>query len=49
MINERLENALTWCKKNKINSTRLKKFNRESQKKQFKKKRRKFLTEKAKK
>ena len=52
MINERLESALIWCKKNDIESTRLKKFNRESKntkKKQSKKKRCKFLTEKAKK
>ena len=45
MINERLETALAWCRKNKINSTRLKKFNREAKKKQSKKKRCKFLTE----
>jgi len=51
MINERLESALAWCKKNNIESIRFKKFNRESKKKekQSKKKRRKFLTEKAKK
>jgi len=30
MKNERLESALAWCKKNNIESTRLKKFNRES-------------------
>jgi len=47
MINERLENALAWCKKNNLDSTRLKKFNRESKKKRFKKKLHKFLTEKA--
>jgi len=38
MINERLENAFEWCKKNNLDSTRLKKFNRESKKKQSKKK-----------
>ena len=38
MVNERLELALEWCKKNKIESTRLKKFNRESKKKRSKKK-----------
>jgi CRISPR/Cas system-associated protein Csx1 len=49
MRNERLELALAWCKKNNIESIRLKKFNRESKKKekQSKKERRKFLTEKA--
>lgn len=35
--NERLESALIWCKKNNIESTRLKKFNRESKKKRSKK------------
>jgi len=50
MVNERLENALAWCEKNNLDSTRLKKFNREHiRKKRFKKNRRKFLTEKAKK
>ena len=34
MRNEKLESALAWCKKNNIESTRLKKFNRESKKKQ---------------
>jgi len=48
MVNEKLESALAWCRKNNIESIRLKKFNRESKKKQSKKKRRKFLTEKAK-
>ncbi|MBA7513348.1 hypothetical protein ES705_05380 [subsurface metagenome] len=47
MVNERLESALAWCKKNSIKSFRLKKFNRENKKKQFKKKMRKFLTKKA--
>ncbi|GAH64824.1 unnamed protein product [marine sediment metagenome] len=36
MINERLESALAWCKKNNLESIRLKKFNRESKKKLFK-------------
>jgi len=31
--NERLESALAWCKKNNIDLARLKKFNRESKKK----------------
>jgi len=30
MINERLKLALAWCKKHNIESSRLKKFNRES-------------------
>ena len=49
MIDKRLESALAWCRKNNIESIRLKKFNRESKRKekQSKKKRRKFLTEKA--
>lgn len=47
MVNERLDRALAWCKKNNIKSFRLKKFNRENKKKQFKKKMRKFLSEKA--
>ena len=50
MVNERLDRALAWCKKNNVESTRLKKFNREYKKKRLKrlkKKRRKFLTEKA--
>ena len=38
MVNERLESALAWCKKNNIESTRLKKFNRESKKKRLEKK-----------
>ncbi|MBA7545304.1 hypothetical protein ES705_37670 [subsurface metagenome] len=38
MVNERLESALAWCKKNDIESTRLKKFNRESKKKRLEKK-----------
>lgn len=49
MVNERLESALAWCKKNDLESNRLKKysrlrkFNRESKKKQSKKKKwRKF-------
>jgi len=33
MINERLKLALAWCKKNNLESIRLKKFNRESKKK----------------
>jgi hypothetical protein len=37
MINERLESALAWCKKNNIESIRLKKFNRESKKKHVRK------------
>jgi len=47
MRNERLESALTWCKKNNIESNLLKKFSQEFKKKQSKKQRRKFLTEKA--
>ena len=47
MVNERLESALAWCKKNNIESIRLKKFNRGSKRKRFKEKRGKFLTEKA--
>ena len=47
MRNERLELALAWCRKNNIESIRLKKFNRGFKKKQFKEKRRKFLTGKA--
>ena len=43
MVNERLESALAWCKKNNIESIRLKKFNWESKKRQAKKKKwRKF-------
>ena len=48
MVNEKLDRALAWCKKNNLDSTRLKKFNWESKKKRSEKKRRKFLTEKAK-
>ena len=47
MKNERLESALAWCRKNNIESFRLKKFSREYKKKRFKKKRRKFSTKKA--
>jgi hypothetical protein len=47
MINERLESALAWCKKNEIKSIRLKKFNRELKRERLEKKKRKFLTEKA--
>ena len=47
MVNEKLDRALAWCKKNSKKSFRLKKFSREYKKKRFKKKRRKFLTEKA--
>ena len=46
MINERLEAALEWCKENKIDSTRLKKFNRESKKGPFKKKKSGSLSKK---
>ena len=48
MVDERLEAALAWCEKNKLESSRLKKFNRESKRKekQSNKKRRKFLSEK---
>ena len=46
MENERLEFALAWCKKNNLDLTRLKKFNRESKKERSKTKRHKFLTEK---
>ena len=50
MVNERLESALAWCRKNNIESIRLKKFNRESKKSdRFKEKYHKFLTKKAKK
>jgi len=49
MINERLESALAWCKKNDLDPTRLKKFNRLTKKKRFKIKRRKLSDEKAKK
>jgi len=53
MINERLESALAWCKKNNLDPTRLKKFNRLTnrltKKKRFKMKRRKLSDEKAKK
>jgi len=49
MVNERLESALAWCRKNNIESIRLKKFNRESKRKRFKEKRGKFLIKKAKK
>lgn len=37
MVNERLEEALAWCKKNDLETTRLKKFNRESKKKHVRK------------
>ena len=50
MINERLEVAPAWCRKNNKEEIRVKKFNREYKKKRLKrlkKKRRKFLTEKA--
>ncbi|GAI78021.1 unnamed protein product [marine sediment metagenome] len=47
MVNEKLESALAWCKKNDIESIRLKKFNLEHKKKRFKKIRRKFLIKKA--
>jgi len=46
MENERLELALDWCKKNNLDPTRLKKFNRLNKKKRSKTKRHKFLTEK---
>jgi len=50
MVNERLESALDWCKKNNIKSNRLKKFDRESKKKQSRgEKRRRFFLKKAKK
>lgn len=49
MKNERLESALKWCRKNNLDSIRLKKFNRDQKKKRFNKKRSKSLTEKAKK
>jgi len=47
MVNEKLESALAWCKKNNLDPTRLKKFNRESKKKRSKMKRRKLSGEKA--
>ena len=37
MVDERLESALAWCKKNNLDPSRLKKFNRESKKKQSEK------------
>jgi len=46
MIDERLEPALAWCKKNKLESIRLKKFNRESKKDLFRKKRSRSLSKK---
>ncbi|MBA7513951.1 hypothetical protein ES705_05982 [subsurface metagenome] len=51
MVNEKLEVAPAWDRKNNIGEIRLKKFNREFKKKRLKrlkKERRKFLTEKAK-
>jgi hypothetical protein len=48
MVNEKLEVAPAWDRKNNIEEIRLKKFNREYKKKRLKrlkKKRRKFLTE----
>ena len=33
MVNERLESALAWCKKNKLESSRLNLFDREHKKK----------------
>lgn len=36
--NARIEHALTWCKKNNLESIRLKKFNRESKRRSEKKK-----------
>jgi hypothetical protein len=36
MVNERLESALTWCKKNKLRLDRLDLFNRERKKKSAK-------------
>jgi hypothetical protein len=50
MVNERLEVAPAWDRKNNIEEIRLKRSNREHKKKRLKrlkKKRRKFLTEKA--
>jgi len=47
MVNERLEVAPAWSRKNNKEEIRLKKFNREHKKKRLKKERRKFLTEKA--
>jgi len=38
MKNERLEAALTWAKKNNLESTRLNKFNRETKRNRIKKK-----------
>ncbi len=46
MINERLESAFDWCKKNNLDSARLKKFNRESKKKLFRKKKDRSLNKK---
>ena len=36
MVNERLESALAWCKKNKLRSDRLKLFDQECKKKSAK-------------
>jgi len=47
MENERLESALDWCKKNNLDLTRLKKFNREAKKKRSKAKRHKLSGGKA--
>ncbi len=49
MRDEKLESALEWCRRNNIESIRLKKFNQESKRKRFKEKRGKFLSKKTKK
>ena len=47
MENERLESALDFCKKNNLDPTRLKKYNRLNKKKRSKTKRRKLSDGKA--
>ena len=47
MINERLESALAWCKKNNLDPTWLKKYNREEKRRQSKAKRHKLSGGKA--
>lgn len=43
MVNERLESALAWCEKNSIDSTRLKKFNRDQKRRRYNKRKANFL------
>jgi len=47
MIDKRLERALEWCRENNIESSRLKKFNREQKKKRSEKKKGKLSSKKA--